>query len=125
MDLSTSPDPARQALIKGMLAALNWPKGSSVFWPMSRMDNNDLVLDLDIFAYGMEAITPVYVFSFGTQGSSLLLPDQEITVFKRYTSPYTSSPVQILPGLNDMLPDNKTNKSIAWKILKSYTPLPM
>ena len=125
VDLSTSPDPARQALIKGILAALRWRKGSSVFWPISRMENNELVPDLDIFTFGLQAITPVYIFCFGTQASSLLLPDQKLTAFKRFTSPYTSKPVQILPGLGDMLPDNKKNKSIAWKILQSYIPLPM
>ncbi|MFA6810671.1 MAG: hypothetical protein WCR47_06390 [Desulfoplanes sp.] len=125
VDLSASPDPARQTLIKGILAALRWRKGSSVFWPISRLENNQLVPDLDTFTFGLQAITPVYIFCFGKQGSSLLLPDQKLTTFKRFTSPYTSKPVQILPGLDDMLPDNKITKTIAWKILQSYIPLPM
>ena len=125
MDLSPSPDRARQALLKNMLKALHWPQGSSVFWPVSRIVDGELVPDPDLFAYGVQAIAPVYVFCFGKKACSLLLPGQEITTCKRFSSPLTSAPVQVLPGLEEMLPDNKGPKSLAWKILKSYTPMPM
>ncbi len=125
VDLSPAPDRGRQALLKNMLKALHWPQGSSVFWPLSKLVNGSLVPDLELFAYGVQAISPVYVFCFGHRAGSLLLPHQDITACRRFSSPHTTAPIQILPGLDEMLPDNKRTKSQAWKILRSYAPMPM
>jgi len=124
-DLGGTPNKARQALIKGMLHALAWPSGSSVFWPMSRIEGGKIVADIDLFTYGIRTITPVYVFCFGEQGCALLAPDKNPATFQRAASPHTQAMIQFLPGLNTMLPDNRELKSIAWKIIKGYTPMPM
>jgi hypothetical protein len=125
VDLGPNPNKARQTLLKNMLRALHWPPHSSVFWPLSRLDGDTLVADLDLFTFGVQAITPVYVFCFGQQACRVLVPDKDPASLKRSASPYTQAMVQFFPSLNAMLPDNREIKAIAWKILKGYAPMPM
>ncbi|WP_462323676.1 hypothetical protein [Desulfoplanes sp.] len=125
VDLGPTPNKARQKLVKNMLGALGWPKGSAVFWPLSRLQQNTLVADVDLFTYGIRAITPVYIFCFGEQGCELLAPDKDPRTYPRTHSPHTSAMVQFLPCLNGMLPDNRETKKAAWSILKAYSPMPM
>ncbi len=124
-DLGQTPNTARQMLLKKMLHALAWPPGSSVFWPMSRLEGEALQGDMDLFTFGIKTITPVYVFCFGEQGCRLLAPDKDPAPLQRMASPHIQAMIQPLPDLNAMLPNNRELKSIAWKILKSYTPMPM
>lgn len=125
VDLGDSPNTARQNLVKKMRLALAWPSGSSVFWPISRLEQGEVVADLDLFTFGVRTITPVYIFCFGKQGCSLLAPDKDPASLQRAASPHTSAMIQFLPSLNAMLPDNRELKNIAWKILKGYSPMPM
>jgi hypothetical protein len=125
VDLGETPNTARQNLVKRMRMALAWPSGSSVFWPISRLEQGEIVADLDLFTFGVRTITPVYIFCFGEQGCSLLAPDKNPKSLQRAASPHTSSMIQFLPSLNAMLPDNRDLKNIAWKILKGYSPMPM
>lgn len=125
VDLGDSPNKGRQDLVKKMRQALAWPAGSSVFWPISRLEGGQVVADLDLFAFGVRTITPVYIFCFGEQGCRLLAPDKNPATLQRAASPHTSAMIQFLPSLNAMLPDNRELKNIAWKILKGYSPLPM
>ncbi len=125
VDLGDSPNTARQNLVKKMRLALAWPSGSSVFWPISRLEQGEVVADLDLFIFGVRTITPVYIFCFGKQGCSLLAPDKDPASLQRAASLHTSAMIQFLPSLNAMLPDNRELKNIAWKILKGYSPMPM
>ncbi len=124
-DLGEAPDTSRQTLIKNILHALAWPAGSSVFWPLSRLEKGTIIADLELFTLGVQTITPVYVFCFGERACRLLAPDKDAATFQRTASPYTNAMIQFLPDFNAMLPDNRELKAIAWKLLKSYTPMPM
>ena len=122
-DIQGEPDPGRQRLWRDMLKALHdrlrWPRGSIAFWPMSTIRDGRIVADLDLFMYGVRRIMPVYVFCFGKQAFQSFFPGREYSV-GRYTRGTLS--IQVLPGPEEMLPDNKAVKGAAWKIFQRYTP---
>lgn len=122
-DLLGSPDPHRQALWRGMLKALHdrlgWPRGSIAFWPLTMIRDGNATPDLELFMYGVRRIKPVYLFCFGRKAFEVLLPNREYAA-GRYTRDHLS--IQVLPGPEEMLPDNKEAKGAAWKIFQRYTP---
>lgn len=122
-DLLGPPNPDRQTLWRGMLKALHdrlgWPRGSIAFWPLSTIRDATLVPDMDLFLYGVKRIKPVYVFCFGRQAFKVLFPNREYAP-GRYTRQQLS--IQVLPGPEEMLPDNKAAKAAAWKTFQRYTP---
>ena len=122
-DIQGTPDPGRQRLWRDMLKALHdrlrWPKGSIAFWPISTLRDGRVEADLDLFMYGVRRIMPVYVFCFGKQGFQTLFPGREYSAGRFTRGPLS---IQVLPGPEEMLPDNKSAKGAAWKIFQRYTP---
>jgi hypothetical protein len=98
-DLTGNSDKERGLYLRTLIGALNLPKGSSTFWPLSLPDDGEDAPGL-FFQLGLQLLQPRAVLLFGKESirqSSLSIP---------LSSPYTQT---ILQGvLYILLPDFST-----------------
>ncbi len=125
-DIFTSGIPERQELVRNLFTSLSqkesWPKGSSTFWPVTRIDNDCLTPDSNLFFAGTRQISPLYIFCLGEHTISALCGDRE-TFMHPFT--YCDLRIQPLPSLESMLEgpkeERQKNKKKAWEIIRGYT----
>lgn len=120
-DLGPAADTQRTQLFKTILSKLCWPKGSVAFWPLSRFENHTHTPRLDMFWAGVQAVQAQLVVVFGAQAFRVLFPNKEI----RFGFTNTPGGLQIVhvPGPEDMLPDNREMKNLAWNMLCPLAPV--
>jgi hypothetical protein len=113
-DLCGSPDQRRRELWATIIEKLGWPRGAVLFWPFSCVVGETLVQRTDLFWKGIDTIDPMMIVVFGTDAAAELLPGNA------GYGPARHGGVQVLllPGPQDMLPDNRTSKRIVWDYLR-------
>lgn len=119
-DLEAQPDPQRSQLFRTILTKLGWPRGSVAFWPLSAHDLEGYSPRLDLFWSGVYALKAQFVVVFGHLAFQALFPDQT----PRFGFTTTRDGLQIVhvPGPEDMLPDNREMKNLAWNMLCPLAP---
>ncbi len=115
-DMTSSFSKSRQTLFNNIVKAMQWPKNSIVFWPLSYLDTNTIYLRSDIFWKGLKLIQPKYIVCFGRRAFINLFPSFPLKYGK---ITYKNYHVIYLPGPEKMLPDNRQVKKIVWNLLKS------
>jgi hypothetical protein len=119
-DLGPAPDCQRTQLMKTILAKLCWPRGSVAFWPLSTFDGLQHFSQLDVFWSGVQELQAQLVIVFGALAFQALFPDKT----PRFGFTTTPDRLQIVhvPGPDDMLPDNREMKNLAWNMLCPLIP---
>jgi hypothetical protein len=119
-DLGPASDRERTQLLKTILAKLCWPKGSVAFWPISSFDGHRHFPDHEIFWSGVQELQAQMVVVFGTAAFLALFPEKD----PRFGFTTTPDKLQIVhvPGPDDMLPDNREMKNLAWNMLCPLVP---
>jgi hypothetical protein len=114
LDLCGSPDPRRRELWATIIEKLGWPRGAVLFWPFSHVVEETLVQRTDLFWKGIGSIDPMMIVVFGMDAAAELLPGNAAY------GPVRQGSVQVLllPGPQDMLPDNRSSKRIVWEYLR-------
>ncbi|NCC24785.1 MAG: hypothetical protein EOM25_06240 [Deltaproteobacteria bacterium] len=112
----------RRDILTSIMRALNWPKGSIAFAPLSSPSPGSVGLepDLDLFRIYMKRISPVYLFCFGTRGRDILVSAPEFTADPDQA--FASKPLFVLPGLQEMISGDRNAKAMAWQTLKRFSP---
>ena len=92
IDMSGKADPKRRTVLASILGHLNFPKGSTVFWPAASYVEQQLVFDSEMFWKGWSNWQTPYIACFGQQaldafvspplpsGSTLFL--DQVTIIK-------------------------------------------
>jgi hypothetical protein len=114
LDLCGSPDPRRRELWTSIIESLGWPRGAVLFWPFSHILGDTIVPRTDLFWKGIETLDPMMIVVFGSDAAVELLPGNPGYGPARHAG----LQVLLLPGPQDMLPDNRTSKRIVWEYLK-------
>jgi len=122
LDRGADPDEKghqRSDLFAMMLSGLKWPETAYVFWPHSLSRNEDIVADSHLFWQGLQVLKPEYVLVFGERAADTLFPEREAG-----TEELNLEGIKylLLPGPDEMLPDNRATKNQVWHKLK---PLPV
>ncbi|MFO7802241.1 MAG: hypothetical protein R6V55_08115 [Desulfovermiculus sp.] len=119
-DLGGSPDAQRRQLFRTILSKLGWPRGSVAFWPLSAYDGHDHHLRLDLFWSGVQAIQAQIVVVFGTPAFQALFSQTRPSF--GFTTTRSGLQVVHVPGPDDMLPDKREMKNLAWNMLCPLSP---
>lgn len=106
-DLTGNSDKARGAYLRSLIGALNLPKGSSTFWPLSLPDDTTDVQSGHFFQLGLQLLQPRAVLLFGKESirqSGLSIP---------LTNPYTQTIIQgilyiLLPDFPTLIPKKES-----------------
>ena len=109
-------DNNRIQLFQNILKALNWPKENRAFLPATRIVDNDLQEEPDIFWKIIQILNPAYLICFGEPVFKMLFPDKSL-VFDQFEIE-NDLDVLFVPGPDDMLPDNREAKKRVWNFLK-------
>ena len=119
-DLGSQPDPQRRQLFRTILTKLGWPRGSVAFWPLSAYDSRGHHPRLDLFWDGVQALQAQVVVVFGLPAYQTLFPEQTSTF--GFTTTRDGLQIVHVPGPEDMLPDNREMKNLAWNMLCPLAP---
>ena len=66
-DFGGAADPERSLLLRRLVGALEWPKGSVGFWPCSLLDQGSLSPQVEGFLAGMHRLRPPTLVVFGRE----------------------------------------------------------
>ncbi len=114
-DCSKLPDQDRQLLFDNILTALELTRQDVLFWPLISASKGESEPQEAIFWQGVELSGAKYVVCFGEKVFRGLFPKRS----PNYTSfVYKGYEVILVPGPDEMLPDNRKAKQIAWHLLK-------
>ncbi len=114
-DMGGRPDPSRRDLCSAIISNLKWPKGTILFIPFTIVSPDGIAPRIDVFWKCVNSISPNYLVVFGRRALFSLLPKAPL----RYGFfPHEGRKVLFLPGMSDMLPDNREKKRITWEYLK-------
>ncbi|MDY7002319.1 MAG: hypothetical protein SVS15_11145 [Thermodesulfobacteriota bacterium] len=94
-DLGGRPNPDRRKLLKSVMDALNWPKGSIAFWPMAYLEGDELFPNPDFFWRGVRGAKARGVVCLGGRAFGELFPDED---FSRQTFTHKGVRILALPG---------------------------
>lgn len=119
-DLGGSPDAQRRQLFRTILSQLGWPRGSVAFWPLSAYDGYNHQIRLDLFWSGVSALQAHIVVVFGSPAFQALFSKTRSS-FGFTTTPSGLQIVHV-PGPDDMLPDTREMKNLAWNMLCPLSP---
>lgn len=123
LDLGGQASDARRALFRDILGALRqagWPAGGVAFWPLAApAPDGALAADRDMFWRGVETLGATVVCLFGRPAWEALFPGR-----RHVLGPLRERgrSLLVLPGPADMLPDNRSAKGLAWKLLRGLDP---
>lgn len=122
IDLFSKTQNSRIKLFKDILRNLNWQSGY-VFIPFTQKLKNSVQQIPHLFWAKVDELKQKYrithIFIFGRHAQKILIPSISssspyfVNKFKSYT-------ILVLPSPEDMLPDNRIMKNIAWDILKRF-----
>lgn len=115
-DLSSYFSEMRWKLFRNILSSLKWNQDKVTFWPINKIDQGYIQIHNDIFWQGLDLIKPEYLICFGQAAFACLFPDRnkKDTIFQ-----VQGIQVIVLPGPEEMLPDNREAKKIVWETLKN------
>ena len=120
-DLGDHPDPERRQLFRTILAKLGWPRGSVAFWPLSSYaPGRGHSPRPDLFWIGVQSVEAQLVVVFGLQAFRTLFADQRASF--GFTTTREGLQIVHVPGPEDMLPDNREMKNLAWNMLCPLVP---
>jgi hypothetical protein len=112
-DMGAGPEvQARRGLFRNIIQNMAWPKGSVAFWPLAAEGDPEP----ELFWRGVDHLQAEAVVVFGRGGLAALCPGMD---YRHSSLILHNLPVHVLPGPEDMLPDNKDAKRIAWTMLKA------
>ena len=94
-DLGGRPDPGRRKLLKALMDALGWPKGSIAFWPVAYLEDEDLFPNPDLFWRGVREARSRVVICLGKRAFRTLFPQKNLP---RQNFVYNNFRVLPLPG---------------------------
>lgn len=120
LDLGGQASDARRALFKDIAGALRragWPAGAIAFWPLAAPGPaGALAPDRVMFWRGVDRLGATTVCLFGRPAWEVLFPGR-----RHVFGPLREGRrvVLALPGPEDMLPDQRPAKQLAWKLLRS------
>ena len=119
LDIQEGFTKPRCDLINKIMQSLEWDRNTCTFWPLSRLEGEELTADVRLFLKGVEVINPVYIFIFGADAYEALFNNSDFTY-----GPHTcgSHRVIALPDVDSLLPDNRLLKTLVWNMLKQYAP---
>lgn len=113
-DVGGSPSPERRTLWINILGSLQWPKGSILFWPFNVYSGEQLLSRIDTFWEGVHYLQPSHIVLFGRRAFETFFPSHTFTIGEFQFAPL---PCWVLPGPEDMLPDNRDKKRTVWQHL--------
>ncbi len=113
-DFGGDPDSSRRLLWASIIKNLSY-KQQVGFWPLSEQQGGTVLARPALFWQGVREFGATHVLCFGRRACMTLFPDRPFTpgVFQ-----HDSQTAVILPGPEDMLPDNRREKGVAWNLLK-------
>lgn len=120
-DLAGQASDARRGLFRdivgGLRAKAGWPAGAAAFWPLAAPGpGGGLTVDRVLFWRGVERLGPAAVCLFGRPAWEALFPGRRFVLGPLREGGWS---LLVLPGPDDMLPDNRSAKSLAWNLLRS------
>ncbi len=119
-DLGGRPDAQRRQLFRTILSKLGWPRGSVAFWPLSAYDGRDHQIRLDLFWSGVQVIQAQIVVVFGVPAFQALFSKARPSF--GFTTTRSGLQIVHVPGPDDMLPDKREMKNLAWNMLYPLRP---
>lgn len=117
LDFGDEPSPARRMLCASILKHLPCKEVTS-FWPLSERQGTTMVARPGLFWQGLRMFGASHVLCFGRRASMTLFPDRP---YAHGLMRHGQLNVIILPGFEDMLPDNRQAKALAWELLKDLS----
>lgn len=99
-DLCGAGDKARGGLFRSLLGHLNWPKGTTAFWPLCCPDGGCMLTRQDLFWDGIAILDVKHVACFGADALSLLLPGADPDAAQTQRGPVT---VHVFPSPAELL----------------------
>ncbi len=114
LDFGGEPDAARRALCASIIKHLPY-KDTTSFWPLSERQDGTILARPGLFWQAAERLGATHVLCFGRQACMTLFPGRPFScgVFR-----HGQLTAVILPGFDEMLPDNRQTKARAWSLLK-------
>jgi hypothetical protein len=117
LDMAADPDPDRRRLMRNIRGAVPWRPGSVTFWPMSRpAPDGPPRPDPEMFWKGVARAKARVVAVFGQPAFAALFPDQP---YRHRSIRRDRIQILVLPGPEDMLPDNRQAKKLVWHALNT------
>ena len=123
LDLCGQASDARRALFKDIAGALRragWPAGAIAFWPLAAPGpTGALDVDRTMFWRGVDRLGATTICLFGRPAWEALFPGR-----RHVFGPLREGRrvVLALPGPEDMLPDDRSAKQLAWKLPRTLDP---
>lgn len=114
LDFGGEPDGARRQLWANIIKSLPY-KQRVGFWPVSEFQGGVMLAKPALFWQGVREFGITHVLCFGRRACMTLFPDR---AFSLGVFQYGNLTAVILPGPEDMLPDNRQAKAVAWALLK-------
>jgi hypothetical protein len=119
-DLGQQPNPQRGEMWRRIIAQLNWPSGTTTFWPMSEPDVDTpggVRPRPDMFQRGADLIRPQYVVVFGLDAWEALCPGAD--------ADYGQCTLMDRPGLLFPSPEEllAADKDTKWSVITTLQQL--
>ncbi|MEG6549707.1 hypothetical protein V6C53_05650 [Desulfocurvibacter africanus] len=113
-DFGGEPDSNRRQLWANIIKSLPY-KQRVGFWPVSEFRGGTMLAKPALFWQGVREFGATHVLCFGRRACMTLFPDRPFSpgVFQ-----HGDLTAVILPGPDDMLPDNRQLKAVTWNLLK-------
>lgn len=114
-DCGQEADQDRQSLFDNILNALGLTREEVLFWPLTSSLEGEINIQEDIFWQGVKLSGAGNIICFGERVFQGLFPNRPLnySIFV-----YNDYEVVLVPGPEEMLPDNREAKKIVWRILK-------
>lgn len=119
MDLNMGFTNPRRELISNIINSLKWNRQTYTFWPLSRIKDEKLNPDKELFFLGVKRIRPAYIFLFGVDAFKTIIAGSEYTYGSHE---HKGQKIIVLPDLDSLMPDNRILKNMVWNMLMKYSP---
>ncbi|MFO7597717.1 MAG: hypothetical protein R6W92_15420 [Desulfocurvibacter africanus] len=113
-DFGGEPDSNRRQLWANIIKSLPY-KQRVGFWPVSEFKGGTMLAKPALFWQGVREFGATHVLCFGRRACMTLFPDRP---FSPGAFQHRNLTAVILPGPDDMLPDNRQLKAVTWNLLK-------
>jgi hypothetical protein len=120
-DFRGSPNRQRLDLLHSIIKAKSWPLKLIAFWPpiLHGLDAPSPAASMSCFQELVDILNPRYIFCYGKAAQQFFF--EYLPKFSNTSSTSESTRLVLLPGLEDMLPDNKLVKKETWEIIRALT----
>lgn len=121
-DLKVGSQSLRLSLAKKIIRALKLPVQCFKFFPITKFQDGRFKLVPDSFLQSIKQCAPIAIICFGKKSMQIF----NGRTISEYGCFYINGcHIFFLPALDDMLPDNRPLKQLAWNVIKDIKKIPV